>query len=224
MALIVGVIFSVLQPIIGHFHTIQVALTQPAKFAAQEGLFTTQSGAPLIIFGILTDTEVLFKIEIPLLLSILTFGDPNATVSGLDAYPVNKPSVMLTFYPFHLMVFLGVFFVLFTIGGILLFWRKGLESDGVLQKWYLRIAVLIIPLPIIANELGWITTEVGRQPWIIQGILKTNDAISIVVPPEQVLFSLIMFILIFIVLFIAWLLVMIRVIRTGPMSKSEVKT
>lgn len=218
LALIVAFVASIAQGVIGHFHSVQVALTQPAKFASQEAHFTTQSEAPLTVFAILTDAGVIFAIAIPFLLSLMTYGNPNATVTGLDQFPVSdRPSLFMTFYSFHFMVYLGGFFILFAVAGLFLIWRKKLfEEDGLIQKWFIRIGVLSTPLPIIANELGWITTEVGRQPWIVQDILRTNDAVSIVVPTEQVLISLIIFAMIFMLLFSVWLFLMIRLIRQGP--------
>jgi cytochrome d ubiquinol oxidase subunit I len=217
LALIVAFVASIAQGVIGHFHSVQVALTQPAKFASQEAHFVTQSGAPLTVFAIITDAGVIFSIAIPFLLSLMTYGNPNATVTGLDAFPVSdRPNLFMTFYSFHFMVYLGAFFILFAAGGLFLIWRKKLFEEGFIQKWFIRVGVLSTPLPIIANELGWITTEVGRQPWIVQDILRTNDAVSIVVPAEQILFSLILFAMIFALLFSVWLFLLLRMIKQGP--------
>ncbi len=217
-ALIVGVVVSILQVFLGHWQSVTVALYQPAKFAAQEGLFVTENGVPLLIFAILDDSGVYFQLGIPYLLSFLTHGDLNASITGLDQFlPENRPSILMTFYSFHAMVLLGGFFILYTLIGIFLIWKKKLfNQTWILQKWYLRVGMLSIPLPILANELGWITTEVGRQPWIVQDILKTADAVSVSVPPEQFLVSIIIFCCTFLLLFTIWVLATVRVVRKGP--------
>ncbi len=222
IALIVGVVTSILQVFFGHWQSSIVYLNQPMKFAAQEGVFTTETGAPLIIFAILDETKVYFQIAIPYLLSIL-LGDPNATVTGLNTVtPENRPPVMLTFYSFHLMVILGGIFIFFTLLGIILHWKEKLfDKDWKFQKWFLRLGVLLLPLPILTNEFGWITTEVGRQPWIVQGVLKTADAVSVSVSAEEILFSVILFALTFILLFAIWLLALTRIIKKGYPEETE---
>lgn len=222
-ALIVGVVVSLLQVILGHWQSVTVALYQPAKFAAQEGHFVTEKGAPLIIFAILDDSGVYFKLGIPYLLSFLTHGDPNASVTGLnDFLPENRPPVLLTFYPFHAMVLFGGFFILYALIGIFLIWKKKLfDQNWALKKWYLRVGVLALPLPTLANELGWMAAEVGRQPWIVQDVLKTTNAVSVVVPPEQILFSIILFCCTFILLFLIWVLALVHIVRKGPEPVEE---
>ena len=124
------------------------------------------------------------------------------------------------------MVYIGTFFGLFALVGLYLRWKKNLfEKISGLNKWFLRIGVLAIPLPWIAIQLGWISTEVGRQPWIVQGYMKTSDAVSKLVPAEEVLISILLFILIFILLFIVWLFLNLRLIKEGPkFVKKEVPT
>ncbi|MFX0085210.1 MAG: cytochrome ubiquinol oxidase subunit I [Candidatus Hodarchaeota archaeon] len=214
-ALIVGVIASILQVFFGHWQSTVVYLNQPVKFAAQEGVFNTETGAPLIIFAILDETQLYFSLFIPGLLSIL-LGNPNTTVIGLNDIAIeNRPPVILTFYSFHLMVILGGIFILFTLFGVILLWRKKLHNNSRLQKLFLRFGVVLMPLPIITNEFGWITTEVGRQPWIVQGVLRTADAVSVNVSAEEILFSVILFCLTFILLFTIWLLALTRIIKKG---------
>ncbi|PWI47668.1 cytochrome ubiquinol oxidase subunit I [Candidatus Heimdallarchaeota archaeon B3_Heim] len=217
LALIVGIILSIIQGFFGHWQSTIVATYQPAKFAAQEGLFETTAGAPLVVFAILDDSKVLFEIGIPFLLSLLTWGDPNAIVTGLDAFALeDRPSVLLTFYSFHLMVIIGMFLVGVALVGVFLLWKKSLsDPSSKLRKWFLRLGVLALPLPLISIDFGWITTESGRQPWIIQGILRTADAAS-AAPSEEIILSLITYIVTYIVLFIAWILVMRRIFIKGP--------
>ncbi len=222
VGLVVGIFLSILQGFFGHWQSTIVATYQPAKFAAQEGLFETTSGAPLVIFAIIDDSKVIFEIGIPYLLSLLTWGDPNATVTGLDAFSLeDRPSVLLSFYPFHLMVMIGMFLVGVAALGVYLLWKKRLSDQSfILRKWFLRLGVLTAPLALIAINLGWITAESGRQPWIIQGIRRTADMAS-AAPGEEVLFSLLTYILTYIVLFIAWILVMGRIFKKGPSTNIE---
>ena len=215
IGLIIALIATLSQGIIGHFSSLQVADTQPAKFAAQEGIFITQNGASLTLFGLINENGEIFKIAIPRLLSFLTYLDPNATVTGLDAFPVaDRPPVILTYYSFHFMVYLGVLFALFSLLGIFFLWERNILE----QKRYLKIARLAIPLPIIATQLGWITTEVGRQPWIIYGVLRTIDASSPIIDAGEVIFSLTLFSLLYIGLFVIWIITLKRILKKGPDS------
>ena len=219
VSLAVAFVTAILQLLTGHYHAIQVAFTQPAKLAAIEGVYATQSHAPLLVFGI-PDTEhetMRYAIRLPGALSFAAFGNSSAVVKGLDAYPKEQwPYVPLTFYPFHLMVALGMFFILFTAVGIFLRWRKKLFT----YRPYLILSLLVIPLPFLANELGWMTAEVGRQPWIVYNVLRTGDAISITVPVAQILASLIIFSLIYTLLFIIWITFLRRAIHRGPEDTS----
>jgi len=219
VSLAVAFVTALLQLVTGHYHAIQVAFTQPAKLAAIEGVYATQSHAPLLVFGI-PDTEhetMRYAIRLPGALSFAAFGNSSAVVKGLDAYPKDqRPYVPLTFYPFHLMVALGMFFILFTAVGIFLRWRKKLFT----YRPYLILSLLVIPLPFLANELGWMTAEVGRQPWIVYNVLRTGDAISITVPVAQILASLIIFSLIYTLLFIIWIAFLRRAINRRPEDTS----
>jgi cytochrome d ubiquinol oxidase subunit I len=141
------------------------------------------------------------------------FGKFEAEVKGLKDFPKDEwPPLGLTFYPFHLMVYLGTYFILLTLFGAYLLWRKTLFDN----KLFLRLALWSIPLPLIVNELGWITAEVGRQPWIVYRVMKTRDAISISVPSGQILASIILFILVYTLLFFLWLFLLKREIKHGP--------
>ncbi len=217
LALIVGLITSLAQFGLGHYHAVQVAATQPEKLAAIEGIFETQRRAPALLFGIPDEDAETMRaaIRVPGALSLLAFGDLEAEVQGLKDFPKDEwPPLALTFYSFHLMVALGAYFVLLTALGVYLLWRRALYDHAL----FLRVALLSIPLPVIAGELGWITAEVGRQPWIVYHLLKTSDAVSVVVPPGQVLFSLIMFCLIYGLLFVVWISLLRREMRKGPES------
>jgi cytochrome d ubiquinol oxidase subunit I len=220
IALIFALITSVAQLFLGHYHAVQVAVTQPEKLAAVEGVFETQTHAPALLFGI-PDAEnetVHAAVRIPGALSLLAFGRLDAEVQGLKEVPRDlRPPLGLTFYPFHLMVYLGGYFVLLTLFGVYLLLRKKLFDN----RLFLRLAIWSIPLPFIVNELGWITAEVGRQPWIVYRVMKTADAISITVPAVQILLSLILFVVIYALLFIFWVYLLKLVIRKGPEEPVE---
>jgi cytochrome d ubiquinol oxidase subunit I len=214
IALIVALIASVAQLGLGHYHAVQVAHTQPEKLAAVEGIFETQKRAPVLLFGI-PDKEaetVRGAIKIPGVLSLFAFGSLDAEVQGLKDFPKEEwPPLGLTFYPFHIMVLLGIYFIAFSVIGVFLLWKKRLFSNNL----FMTIALWSIPLPFISNELGWITAEVGRQPWIVYHLLKTRDAFSVTVPAWQVLLSIIIFCLIYILLFGVWVFLIKRQLERG---------
>jgi cytochrome d ubiquinol oxidase subunit I len=220
LSLVVAAIASIMQLGIGHYHAVQVTHTQPEKLAAFEGLFETQKGAPLLIFGIpdAEERKVHAAIEIPNMLSWLTSGDSQAEVKGLNDYPKEEwPPLGLSFFSFHLMFILGMYFAGLTCLGVFLLWRKKLFSN----KFFINLAILSMPLPIIANELGWMAAEVGRQPWIVYRVLKTSQAISTTVPAWQILSSIIMFSLIYAMLFGVWIFLLKKQINKGPEESSE---
>lgn len=215
MGLILAFITSALALGLGHWHAIQVADTQPAKLAAIEGLFKTQKKAPLLIFGVPDGQaeKVHGNVGIPGGLSFLISGNPDLKVKGLNAFPRDEwPPILPVFVSFHVMVALGTFFIFFTLLGLYLMFKKKLYDTG----WYLTAALFSIPLPIIAIELGWITAEVGRQPWIVQGLLKTKDAVSVTVPAWQILLSIVLFSIIYLVLGMVWLNLLGQAVRKGP--------
>jgi cytochrome d ubiquinol oxidase subunit I len=191
MALVFGLIFSLVTAIEGDLHAKEVAKTQPAKLAAMETLWETTSKAPIYMFTLpdeKNERNFVEIIPIPGLLSFLAFGDPNAEVQGLKEFPRDeRPPVLITSFAFKGMVGLGTYFVFITILGWFL--RNRLVQSPV----YLIIMLFSIPLPYIANELGWVLAEVGRQPWIVYGLMKTSDAVS-PVATSQVFMSLIAFI------------------------------
>ncbi|MDH7603968.1 MAG: cytochrome ubiquinol oxidase subunit I [Melioribacter sp.] len=216
LALIFGLIVSLLEVFpFGHEHGRQVARTQPEKFAAIQGLYTTQSGAPLAIFAVPVEhpPELKAPIEIPGLLSWLAFGDINAEIKGINEFPKDEiPPLFLTFVSYHNMVLLGMYFIFITALGTYFLWKKKLWD----KKKLLKIYIWSIPLPVIACQLGWIAAEVGRQPWIVYKLLKTSEAASITVSAGEILFSIILFGIIYLLLFALFLFVLIRKIKHGP--------
>ena len=212
-ALIFASVAALLQPLSGDYSAKDVAQRQPAKLAALEALYQTSKPADLVIGGIPNDKEerVEYAIHLPGFLSFLAHGDFNAEVTGLDKFPKHeRPPVLITHIAFQIMVAAG-FFLAFIAVLYLLFswkWKQNLE-----KKWWLWLIALATPLGFIAVEAGWTVTEVGRQPWIIYGVMKTKDAVS-VMPGLSYSFYLITAIYLLLSLIIFWL--MKRQIKTVP--------
>lgn len=217
LAVIFGVIVSILQLFpFGDESARVVAKTQPEKLASFEGLFKTQSKAPLLVFGIPDPSQhkMIVEVSIPGALSFLADHNVNAVVKGINAFPKNDlPPMAFTFYTFHLMVALGSLFILTFLVGIYLLYKKKLYST----KPFLTVLWFFIPLPYIANELGWITTEVGRQPWAVYGLLRTKDAFS-PLPVGDVLFSLIGFTIVYAILFGTFLYLTTHTVKSFKMD------
>jgi cytochrome bd ubiquinol oxidase subunit I len=205
IALIVGAPAAVLQPISGDLSARQVARDQPAKLAAMEGLFETRAGAPLSIGG-WPDVErrqTRLAMQIPYGLSLLAFHDPHAVVKGLDAVPRDEwPNVPAVHLSFQLMVALGSYLALVALWTGWLAWRG---ADLAHQRWLLRAIALATPMGFIAVEAGWMVTELGRQPWVIYGVLKTADAVT---PMPGLIVPFLTFTLLycFLGVIVAWLL------------------
>lgn len=183
--------------------------------AAFEALWETQKGAPLVNFGIPNEKEEknYYIFEFPRMLSFLVYGDVNAVMKGLKDFPKEEwPPVLLSFTAYHIMVFIGVWFALLAFLGLYLLHRKKIYK----QNWYFYMLLFSIPLPYIANEIGWIAAEIGRQPWAVFHVLKTVDAASKVVPAGNILFSLIIFVLIYILLIYVFIKVLKKIIAKGP--------
>ena len=169
---------ALLQPISGDISAKDVAKRQPAKLAAMEALYKTEKPAPLIIGGIVDEKNktVSNYIELPGALSFLAHGDFKAEVKGLDQIPEDEhPPVAITHYAFQIMVGLGTLMMLISVIYFFILWRKKTVLN---TKWLLKLFVFAIPLGYIALEAGWVVTEVGRQPWIINGIMRTKDAVT----------------------------------------------
>lgn len=197
-----GVAFAVLavslplQILTGDLSAKHIAEHQPAKLAAAEGLFETQKAAPLAIGGWPDEEarELKWAIEIPGALSFLAFADLDAEVQGLDQVPRDEwPPVAVTHVSFQVMVGCG-FAMLGLVGfGLWLRWRRGPER-WLESRWFLKAAVAAAPLGLIAVEAGWFVTEVGRQPWVVRGVMKTADAVT---PMPDLQVPLVMFTLLY---------------------------
>lgn len=193
-----------------------VATHQPAKFAAMEGIFETKKGQELILIG-QPDMEKLRldnPLYVPRLLSFLTYSRWQAEVKGLDAFPRDEwpDNVPLVYYSYHIMVGLGTIFIAIMVTSTILLWRRKLHTT----RWALWILLLGFPFPYIANTAGWWTAEVGRQPWIVYGLMRTADGISPTVSAGNSLFTLIGFIGLYFVLGVLFLMLVIREINRGP--------
>lgn len=212
---IFGLAASIFLAGIGDTSAVEVAHYQPSKFAAMEALWDTQKGAPEYIFAIPDSENERNTIEIlpiPKLASFLAFHDWNAEVTGLKDIPKDeRPPVGLTFYSFRVMVGLGTYFILACLMA-LFFMRKGIEN----KPWFLKLLLLSIPLPYIAGELGWIVAEVGRQPWIVYGLMKTSDAVSVNLTPGHVILSLIGFVGFYSLLGIIDIYLLVKYSKKGP--------
>jgi len=174
----VGALFAILQPLSGDLSAKDVAVRQPAKLAAMEALYRTQRAAPLVIGGIPDDRgeRVNYAIEIPYALSILAKGSPQAEVTGLDRVPIElRPPTLIVHLAFQIMVAAGT--LLLALGACYL-WLRWRRPRAIEADWFLRLVAASTPLGFIAVEAGWTVTEVGRQPWIIYGVMRTRDALS----------------------------------------------
>jgi len=218
VAVVMGFIFSVMSLLpTGHVHTIKVWETQPEKFAAMEGVVETSTNVPLIAIGIPSNDppEVKPIIELPGMTSFLLGGTTDTEVEGikdLEAAGYPTPPLGITFFSYHWMVILGLLFIGSMGLGILLLIMKKLDT----ARWYHMILPWLIPLPLLACELGWIVAEVGRQPWVVYRILKTEDAYSFNVSGGEVLTSIIMFSLIYLLLGTVYVFLLVRKVKAGP--------
>jgi cytochrome bd ubiquinol oxidase subunit I len=201
----------------GDIQTREVAQYQPLKFAAMEGVCKTGSGVALDIFGIPPSQDCSTEavaIGVPDGLSLMMGLNPNSTIKGLDqeSNPALLPPVALPFIGFHTMVGLGALMLLLMALGAFFLWRRSIEK----HRWWLWAAVLAVPLPLLAIEIGWMVAEVGRQPWIVQGLMLTSQGVSPGVSSTDVLISIVGIILLYALLFGLWLYSLAKEIRRGP--------
>jgi cytochrome d ubiquinol oxidase subunit I len=206
---------SLLQLVTGHSSAKGVAEHQPAKLAAFEGHFVTAGRAPVYAFGWVDEETETVKggLALPALLSLLVHDDPAAPVTGLRAFdPEDRPPVNFVFQTYHGMVAIGFGLIVLSLLTLFYAWRGRLFQ----ARWLLRLLVLSVLGPQIANQLGWFSAEVGRQPWIVYGLLRTSDALSRTVGAEAVLTSLLLFAFIYALLFAVFLFLLDDKIRHGP--------
>lgn len=213
IAAVFACIGAILQPLSGDISAKDVAERQPAKLAAMEALYKTEKPAPLLIGGIVNEKDKTVKgaIKIPGALSFLAHGDFHAEVKGLDQIPENEhPPVAITHYAFQIMVGIGTLLALISV----IFFINIIRKRSVIDKrWLLKLFVASIPLGYIALEAGWVVTEVGRQPWIIYGIMRTKDAVT---PMPGIAYSFYIFSAIYISLSIVVTFLLYRQIKMVP--------
>jgi cytochrome d ubiquinol oxidase subunit I len=224
-----GLVAALLVLVSGDFHAVEVAKTQPTKFAAMESIWETKRGVGLNLFLLPDETRECNAIErlcIPNMVSLLAFHTPNAEIKGLKEFPpAERPPVVPTFVSFRLMVGLGTFMMLTVIAAVIFSRMKGLEN----RKMFLWLVLCAIPAPYLAAQLGWIVAEIGRQPWIVYGVLKTSAGVSTAIDTTQVLGSLVGFTLLYGLLGVVDIYLLVKYARKGPdddlsaMIKPQVK-
>jgi cytochrome d ubiquinol oxidase subunit I len=217
IGVIAGFIFCVAQIFpTGDVHGKYMAQHQPATTAAMEALFQTQPGAPIVILG-QPDVERQ-RIDNPIIvnkvLSFLIYGTPTAEVRGLNDFPKeNWPTnIPLLYFSYHVMAGLGTMFLAAMALSVFLLWRRRLMQS----RWMLWILMISIPFPYIANTAGWMTAEVGRQPWLVYGLLRTPQGFSANVSAGNALFTLLGFMGLYAILTIFLLFLMQRIVSHGP--------
>lgn len=226
-------LFSVAQLVSGHSNARMVGFHQPAKLAAFEGHYRSEpGGASLHLFGVVDEEQqtVKYGLAIPGLLSFLMYESWDHPVMALDDPAIVPggvrpgetvrdywPPVQFVFQAYHLMVALGMLFIALTVFSCILWWRGTLFQ----HRWLLWVFVFAVIGPVISNQAGWAATEVGRQPWIVWGLLRTSDGVSPTLTGADVLTSIIVFGLIYLLLLFVWLYVMNHKIKAGPQSPEE---
>jgi len=209
----VGFVASILVALAGHYQGNVVAKLQPTKLAAMESHWETKANAPMYLLQIpdpKNERNLVEALPVPSLLSILAFNDPDATVKGLKDFPVeDRPPVNITFLAFRIMVGIGTLMPLLMLFG----WLKRQNISN--YPLYLKAMVYAIPLPYIGMEVGWTVAEVGRQPWIVYGLMRTSDAVS-PVTTGQVSGSLVAMVLLYTLLGAAGAYLLFTTARKGP--------
>ena len=214
VGLLVALGASLLQGFTGHVSAQGVAKNQPAKLAAFEGLYETTSNAPLVIAGWVDEKhERTVGLTAPYLLSFLAYNDFHAPVTGLDAFkPADRPPVTASFIFFHGMVGIGFTLIGVALLGVWCLYRGTLTE----RRWLLWLLVFSVLGPQLANQLGWFAAEVGRQPWLVYGVMRTPAGLSAVVKANVVLTSLILFTVIYFLLFSVFVFLLNDKIQHGP--------
>jgi cytochrome d ubiquinol oxidase subunit I len=213
---------AILQPLSGDLIAKTVAKTQPVKLAAFEGHFQTEPGAPFRIGGIPDEKAGVtrYAIELPYLLSILAYGDPQAVVKGLNDFPADvRPPVAIVHISFQIMVACGVAMMLVALWAAWRYFRGRRNHTFLDSKWFLRLLVAAAPLGFIAIETGWTVTEVGRQPWIIYGVMRTSEAVT---PMPGLVVPFITFTVLYIFLAVITVWLLLRQVAASPRDPEPV--
>lgn len=208
-----GLVFSIATALIGDFSGKYLAEYQPEKLAAAEWHFETEGEAELILFGVLDGEEPKYAIKIPYALSILAHGVPGAEVTGLNEFPEDERPPLWIHYLFDLMVTIGMWLAFFSFVYVIGAWRKW---PIIQKKWFRWLTVASGPLALIAIEAGWWFTEVGRQPWILRGYMKTSEAAT---TSGQVDLMIILFAGLYFILGVGTIVVLTRMYKRNPVEK-----
>jgi cytochrome d ubiquinol oxidase subunit I len=223
VGVVAGCGFSILQLFpTGDGQGRMIARNQPVTLAAMEALFASQPGAPLVILGQpdVNQRRIDNPLVIPEMLSVLTYRRWKAQVQGLDAFPPNlwPDNIPLLYYSYHIMVGLGTVFIAIMGVSAFLLWRGKLFD----ARWMLWILLLSLPFPYIANTAGWMTAELGRQPWLVYGLMRTADGYSKLVSAGNAMFTLLGFMGMYLVMGILFLFLIDHEIERGPAADSTV--
>jgi len=215
IGLVLAVVSSLGQLVTGHSSAQIAAQYQPAKLAAIEGHYETTPAALYLLGWVDAKSETTHGLKVPGLLSWLVHGDAEKPVTGLKEFaPQDRPPVNVVFQSYHLMVAIGMLLIALSLAGAFLWWRGTLFTNAVILKLF----VLSVLGPQIANQAGWMTAEVGRQPWIVYGLMRTSEGLSKTVTANMVLGSLIAFTLIYLLLFVLFIYLLDRKIKIGPVE------
>ncbi|WP_045518183.1 cytochrome ubiquinol oxidase subunit I [Neobacillus niacini] len=209
----IGLIFSITSAVIGDFSGKYLAKYQPEKLAAAEWHFETEEGAPLILYGVLENGEVKYALKIPFALSILAHSAPNAEVIGLDQFPGDEVPPLYIHYLFDVMVTIGMWMTLLSLVYLVGTWKKWRFTAS---RWFHWLIVLGGPLSVLAIEAGWWLDEVGRQPWILRGIMRTKEAAT---TSGQVDLMLLLFAGLYLILGIGSIVVLMRMFRKNTVEQ-----
>ncbi|MCC5812564.1 MAG: cytochrome ubiquinol oxidase subunit I [Ectothiorhodospiraceae bacterium] len=215
MTLWLVTVMAPLQVLVGDLHGLDTLEHQPVKVAAMEGNWETRSNVPLLLFA-LPDQQAEtnhFEVGIPGLASLILKHDASGVVPGLkDWAPEDRPPVAIVFWSFRVMVGIGVLMLTVAVISLFLRWRGTLYES----RWFLRLCTFMLPMPFIAVLAGWITTEVGRQPWVLYEMIRTEDAVSPALTGEAAFVSLISFIVVYALIFFAGGYYISRLVKSGP--------
>jgi cytochrome d ubiquinol oxidase subunit I len=209
-----------LQILLGDLHGLNTFHHQPAKLAAIEGHWETQAGAPLILFGWPDQQAEVTRwaVELPYLGSLILTHEMNGTVRGLKEWRrEDRPPAAIIFWSFRIMVGIGLLMLLVVATANWLRWKGRLYDPA----WFLRICEACLPLGFAAVIAGWVTTEVGRQPWVIYGLMRTSDAVTPSLTGVDVLASLIVYVVVYLVVYPVTLYYMVVLVRAGPVGEEE---
>ena len=220
IALCIATVSSLAQLVAGHASAEVVAEYQPAKLAALEGHFEKDAAADMYLMGYIdTKNNKTVGLQIPGGLSFLTHGDFHAPVKGLNNFrKEDRPQALnVVFQTYHLMIAIGMFMIGLTLLACW-FWYKNTLYE---KRWLMHLFMWSVLLPQLANQAGWFAAETGRQPWVVYGLLRTSDALSQAVKAEQVIFSLILFAVVYTLLFILFIYLLNKKIKHGPSHPEE---